>query len=71
VSPRGRITFRGLDPDTRYRVDPVVVGAVPGLEPAAWWHADRVFSGQALEVVGVQAPLTFPETVVPFRVTAV
>jgi len=71
VSPRGRITFRGLDPETRYRVDPVVVGTVPGLEPAAWEGGDRVFSGRALEVVGVQAPMTFPETVVPFRVTAV
>jgi len=71
VSPRGRITFRGLDPETRYRVDPLVIGDVPGLEPAPWWSGDRVFSGRALEVVGVQAPMTFPETVVPFRVTAV
>lgn len=71
VSPRGRTTLRGLDPDTRYRVDPLVVGDVPGLEPAPWWSGDRVFSGRALEVVGVQAPMTFPETVVPFRVVAV
>ncbi|PZE85200.1 alpha-galactosidase [Curtobacterium sp. MCBD17_032] len=71
VSPRGRITLRGLDPDTRYRVDPLVIGDVPGLEPAPWESGDRVFTGRSLELVGVQAPMTYPETVVPYRVTAV
>ncbi|KQO60390.1 alpha-galactosidase [Curtobacterium sp. Leaf261] len=43
VSPRGRITFPGLDPETRYRVAPVLVGEHDdGLRPPAWWHADAI-----------------------------
>jgi len=38
VSPRGRVTLPGLDPATRYRVTPVLVGdPEAGVEPAAWW----------------------------------
>ncbi|ARC56714.1 Alpha-galactosidase [Frondihabitans sp. 762G35] len=76
VSPRGRFTLPGLDPETRYRVAPVVVGEPDsgiGVVPPAWWGADRsgvVLSGRALAAAGLQAPASFPERVVVLRVTA-
>ncbi|WP_226345031.1 alpha-galactosidase [Agilicoccus flavus] len=39
VAPRPRLLLPGLDPGTRYRVQPVVVGATPsGLRPPPWWR---------------------------------
>lgn len=65
VSPRGRIRLPGLDPASRYRVTPIVVGSTPhGLRPPAWWGADNagaIFSGQALAKIGVHAPLLNPD----------
>ena len=46
VSGTGRVTFRDLDPDTAYRVDPVVIGDGHDLVRPDWW------SGAA----GVQRP---------------
>ncbi|PZF60021.1 alpha-galactosidase [Curtobacterium sp. MCBD17_013] len=38
VSPRGRLTLPGLDPATRYRITPVLVGdPEAGVQPASWW----------------------------------
>jgi alpha-galactosidase len=71
VSGTGRITFRDLDPDTVYRVDPVVVGDGRGISAPAWWAGERVFRGSALERVGLQPPLVPADCVVPFRLTAV
>ena len=71
VSGTGRITFRDLDPDTAYRVDPVVVGDGHGISAPAWWDGERVFRGSALERVGLQPPLVPADCVVPFRLTAV
>jgi len=71
VSGVGRVVFRDLDPDTRYRVDPVVVGEGHDVRPPAWWSGDRVFTGRVLEQVGLQPPLVPADWVVPFRVTAV
>lgn len=72
VSLRGRITFRDLDPDTRYRVDPVLIGTgADGVRAPAWWSGERVFPGRVLTTVGLEAPATSAERVVPFRVTAV
>ncbi|MDM7888909.1 alpha-galactosidase [Curtobacterium sp. RHCJP20] len=71
VSGVGRVVFRGLDPDTRYRVDPVLVGDGHDVRPPEWWSGDRVFSGRVLEQVGLQPPLLPSDRVVPFRVTAV
>jgi alpha-galactosidase len=71
VSGTGRITFRDLDPDTAYRVDPVVVGDGHGISAPAWWAGERVFRGSALERVGLQPPLVPADCVVPFRLTAV
>ncbi|MBT2503525.1 alpha-galactosidase [Curtobacterium sp. ISL-83] len=71
VSHTGRVRFRDLDPDTRYRVDPIVIGEVHGLRGPAWWSGDRVFSGRVLGTVGVQPPDMPAECVVPFRLTAI
>jgi len=71
VSLRGRITFRDLDPDTRYRVDPVLIGSgADGVRAPVWWEGERVFTGRVLETVGLEAPSTSAERVVPFRLTA-
>ena len=36
----GRLRFRGLDPNRRYRIRPVPVGSQPsGLNPPPWWGA--------------------------------
>ncbi|MCL9666475.1 alpha-galactosidase [Curtobacterium albidum] len=71
VSGVGRVVLRDLDPDTRYRVDPVVVGDDHDVRAPEWWSGDRVFSGRVLEQVGLQPPLLPSDRVVPFRVTAV
>lgn len=71
VSGTGRVTFRDLDPDTVYRVDPVVIGDGHDLVRPDWWSGPRVFSGRVLGTVGLQPPLMPADCVVPFRVTAV
>ncbi|WP_144714849.1 alpha-galactosidase [Curtobacterium pusillum] len=71
VSGTGRMTFRDLDPEASYRVDPVVIGDGHGVVAPAWWSGDRVFRGRVLETVGLQPPLLPADAVVPFRVTAV
>jgi alpha-galactosidase len=71
VSGTGRVTFRDLDPDTAYRVDPVVIGDDHDLVRPDWWSGPRVFSGRVLGTVGLQPPLMPADCVVPFRVTAV
>ena len=71
VSGTGRVTFRDLDPDTTYRVDPVVIGDGHDLVRPDWWSGPRVFSGRVLGTVGLQPPLMPADCVVPFRVTAV
>jgi alpha-galactosidase len=86
VSPRGRVTLPGLDPTTRYRVTPVLVGdADAGVQPAEWWgpevdgstpvgvrrHRGVVLPGSALGSVGLQMSLTHPERVVLVEVAAV
>ncbi|UWD81817.1 alpha-galactosidase [Curtobacterium flaccumfaciens] len=71
VSGIGRVTFRDLDPDTAYRVDPVVIGDGHDLVRPDWWSGPRVFSGRVLGTVGLQPPLMPADCVVPFRVTAV
>lgn len=74
ISPRGRFTLPGLDPERRYRVRPILIGDPgPGLGLPAWvGDGEGVeLSGRALGVVGLQAPASFPERVVTLEVTAV
>ncbi|WP_144876068.1 alpha-galactosidase [Microbacterium sp. 1.5R] len=75
VSPRGRFTIPGLDPDRRYRVAPVTVGTSDhGRADPAWYGDDAsgvVLSGRALASAGLHLPGSFPERVVLYRITAV
>jgi alpha-galactosidase len=73
--PGPRIRYRGLDPDSSYRVRPVIVGAAPsGLRAPAWWGSERdgypgtVLSGAGLAEVGVTPPVVHPDQAVLFRV---
>jgi alpha-galactosidase len=78
VSPRGRFTLPGLDPERRYRVQPVVIGEPDhGLRAPTWFNVDAdgfpagtVLSGRSLAVAGLQAPASFPERVIVLRVVA-
>ncbi|HEX8345133.1 MAG TPA: alpha-galactosidase [Actinoplanes sp.] len=67
--PAGRMRFRGLDRDRRYRVRPV--GPVPSaLVPPRWWGPEsqgEIFTGAALEHVGVACPRLHPDQVVLYR----
>jgi alpha-galactosidase len=72
VSPRGRFTLPGLDPQKRYRVAPAIVGAPDSGRTEPLWYADgagTVFTGRALAVAGLQTPGSLPERVVVLRVT--
>lgn len=73
VSPRGRFTLRGLDPDTRYTMTPVLIGAEEkGIQPAPWWtpaNPPLTLTGQALMFAGLQPPTMYPERVVCFKLT--
>jgi alpha-galactosidase len=69
--PAVRLRLRGLDPDGRYRLRPVIVGTEPsGLIPPGWWGADRsgrILTGAALEQAGVACPRVHPDQVVLYR----
>jgi len=72
--PAGRLRFRGLDPDRGYHLRPVVVGARPRhVRPPVWWGPDwdgDVFSGAAIEHVGVACPRIHPDQAVLYRADA-
>jgi len=72
VSPLGRFTVPGLDPERRYRVAPVVVGTPDAGRADPPWYGDgtgTVLSGRALAVAGLHLPGSRPERVVVLRVT--
>jgi alpha-galactosidase len=72
VSPRGRFTLPGLDPDKRYRVAPVIVGTPDAGRTEPLWYEDgsgTVLNGRALAVAGLQTPGSLPERVVVLRIT--
>ncbi|MEV4641131.1 hypothetical protein AB0J80_27695 [Actinoplanes sp. NPDC049548] len=69
-SPPGRVRLPGLDPDAVYQVRPLPPGEEPHGptgHPLPWWSKDVQLSGQLLGVVGVQAPVLFPERLVLIR----
>jgi alpha-galactosidase len=72
--PPGRLRLRGLDPDRRYRLRPVTIGPFPDRFAAPpWWGADRqgdVFTGAALEHIGVACPRGYPDQAVLYRAEA-
>ena len=69
----GRLRFPGLDPETRYRVVPQLVGGPPaGLRPPAWWEDGGVtLSGAALGSAGLMAANVHADHAVLYLVTAV
>jgi alpha-galactosidase len=84
VSPRGRFTLRGLDPEREYRVRPIFIGEPNGGFVAPVWFggaadADTpearypgiVMSGRALDVAGLQAPASYPDHVILLDLVAV
>lgn len=65
VEPVGRFRLRGLDPELTYRVQDVTPGTTPhGFRPPPWWPQEQsaIFSGRALQTVGVHAPWLAPDT---------
>ncbi|WP_285115579.1 alpha-galactosidase [Leifsonia sp. fls2-241-R2A-40a] len=67
AAPLGRATLRGLDDGTRYRVALLTGEDSSGGQPVP---AEIVLPGRALRTVGVQVPLSHPDTVWLFRVEA-
>jgi alpha-galactosidase len=61
----GPARLPGLDPDGRYRVEPVLLAGGPALgqaAPPAWLDAGSVtLSGRALDTAGLQMPVLQPE----------
>ena len=77
--PSPRLVLRGLDPERRYRISPVLPAVPPtGLVPPRWWgeraadgtYPGTVLHGAALLAAGVQPPRIQPDQVVLFRVRA-
>ena len=75
VVQRGSVRFPGLDPDRRYRVEPVRIGRSPsGLRAPAWWTPDGApitLPGRVLGTVGLIDPPLNPDQAVLYMVTAV
>ncbi|MEU7908000.1 alpha-galactosidase [Actinoplanes sp. NPDC049118] len=73
--PAVRLRLRGLDPDRRYRIRPLLVGPGPsGLVPPPWWGEDgggRILSGAALEHAGVACPRVHPDQAVLYGVDGI
>lgn len=73
ASPTGRIRFPGLDPDRTYRLRVVTPGGTvqePAQSPLAWAHHDTVLTGRQLAVVGVRAPVQYPQQSTVVELTA-
>jgi alpha-galactosidase len=70
----GRLRFPGLDPDRRYTVRPLILGAPPRtMQDAApaWLTAGSVtLPGRVLAEAGLPVPLLTPEQAAVFEVTA-
>ena len=70
----GRIRLPGLDPRLAYRIEPIELSAgalvrTHGGYPS-WWSDTPVITGRALEAVGLQGPMLYPEQALLFRLVA-
>jgi alpha-galactosidase len=69
-----RIGLPGLDPDTRYRIEPIELssGALVRTRSGypTWWTDPMTVSGRTLETVGLQGPMLYPEHALLFRLVA-
>ena len=67
----GRVRLPGLDPQRRYRVEPVHLsdGALTrtATGPPSWWVEPIAASGAALAAVGLQGPMLDPEQALVLR----
>jgi alpha-galactosidase len=62
--PSGRFTLPGLRTGARYRVrlsEPLTDDLGNGQSPLAWAEQESILTGAVLGVVGLQAPVLFPE----------
>jgi len=70
----GRIRLPGLDPDLRYRIEPVQLstGALTRTAsgPPSWWLDPPTVTGRVLGTVGLQGPMLYPEQALLFRLVA-
>lgn len=70
----GRVRLPGLDPERRYRVEPVHLsdGALTRTQagPPSWWTTPTTVSGRALATLGLQGPMLYPEQALVFRLIA-
>ncbi|SEE84761.1 alpha-galactosidase [Ruania alba] len=71
ASQPGRIRLPGLDPDARYRIEPIQLSASALVRrpagPPAWWSEPTVLSGRVLATAGLQGPVLYPEQALLFR----
>jgi alpha-galactosidase len=57
----GRLRFPGLDPERRYRVEPVLVGRpLSGIHPPRWWGVERDYAAEIAELVQGSGPTLRP-----------
>jgi alpha-galactosidase len=70
----GRVRLPGLDPHTRYRIEPVELSASALARtpsgPPRWWTDRPSVTGEVLGTIGLQAPMLYPEQALLFRVVA-
>lgn len=75
ASPPGRVRLPGLDPQARYRVEPLAPGDVLGGRTShgelVWWADGVTLSGSVLGQVGIQAPVLNPEQLVLVHLQAI
>lgn len=70
--PPGPLRLPGLDPDTAYRVSPLVpVPSMPRHGDPEWVAGEHVLTGRALAVSGIGVPALSPDDAVLVRLTAV
>jgi alpha-galactosidase len=71
---RALFAFVSLDPALRYRVEPLHLsdGALTRTAsgPPSWWVRPLTATGRALETVGLQGPMLYPEQALLFRLVA-
>jgi alpha-galactosidase len=68
----GRARLPGLEPDRRYRVEPVRLAGGPAVQqsqPPGWYEGGVTLTGRALATAGLQMPILQPEQALLLRLT--
>ncbi|MBA2445060.1 MAG: alpha-galactosidase [Nocardioidaceae bacterium] len=67
----GRVRIPGLQPDASYRIEPIEISASAlartASGPPSWWTEPTTATGRMLAVVGLQAPMLYPEQALLIR----